>query len=294
MTAHPDTPGAPPAISIVLPVYNGESFLPVAIESCQAQTLKSWELIVVDDASTDRTAAIIRTYAAGDERIRCIRHQENRMLAASLNTGFGSAQGIYLTWTSDDNWYEPTALQEMKQALDLHPGAGLVYAGMHIEREPHGRQDRSRLLSAERLPLQNVVGACFLYRRTILDSVGMYDPLLPGAEDYDYWLRARRQAAFKPLRRWLYHYRLHEHSLTSTRRDTVLRSSLTALERNFGASCAAPARALAALHAARLADQLGDPAAARRHLDHCKTLSQWVYLRHAVLGPFIHRMRKLR
>ncbi len=79
-----------PLISIVLPVHNGSQYLAESIQSCLDQTMADWELVVVDDASTDLTPDIVAKFAAADARIRCVRHQINRRLPAALNTGFAT------------------------------------------------------------------------------------------------------------------------------------------------------------------------------------------------------------
>ena len=94
-----------PKISVVLPVYNGERYLRESLDSILAQTMGDFELIVVDDCSTDATSVILAEYAVRDSRIRIIRNAENQKLPRSLNIGFAEARGEYLTWTSDDNVY---------------------------------------------------------------------------------------------------------------------------------------------------------------------------------------------
>ena len=89
-------------ISIVLPVYNGEQYIDKAVESIIGQTYKNWELILVNDCSTDHTLEILEEYAGKDVRIRIINNTHNLKLPASLNVGFENAKGRYLTWTSDD------------------------------------------------------------------------------------------------------------------------------------------------------------------------------------------------
>ena len=90
-------------ISIILPTYNGEKYLSQAIESILSQTEQDWELILVNDCSTDRTGDICQAYTLKDPRIRVIHNEGNRKLPGSLNRGFREAHGDYLTWTSDDN-----------------------------------------------------------------------------------------------------------------------------------------------------------------------------------------------
>ncbi|HXL56803.1 MAG TPA: glycosyltransferase family 2 protein, partial [Chitinophagaceae bacterium] len=100
-----------PAISIVLPTYNGSKYIRTSIESCLNQTFTDFELIIVNDCSTDNTASIIEEYAAKDSRIIIIHNAFNKKLPLSLNTGFDIAKGKYHTWTSDDNYFAPNALE---------------------------------------------------------------------------------------------------------------------------------------------------------------------------------------
>jgi len=90
-------------ISIVLPVYNGEKYLAVAIDSFLNQTHSNFELIIVNDCSKDSSLAIVERYAARDARIKIINNRENKKLPASLNIGHQLAKGEYITRTSDDN-----------------------------------------------------------------------------------------------------------------------------------------------------------------------------------------------
>jgi glycosyltransferase involved in cell wall biosynthesis len=213
-----------PLVSIVLPTYNGSRYLREAIDSCLAQTYANFELILVDDCSTDATPDIIAEYAGRDPRIRPIRHEVNKKLPQALNTGHAAARGEYLTWTSDDNRYLPRALQEMTWFLEEHPSVALVYTdcvlidenGDYLRDFP--AQPPSRLAYVDTL-------ACFLYRRTMYETLGGYDPDLFLAEDYEYWLRAYRQFELAPLHEALYEYRWHPQSLTKSANRLAIRTS---------------------------------------------------------------------
>src|SRR5258708_28767526 len=98
-------------VSIVLPSYNGASYLKQSIDSCLAQTHKNIELIIVNDGSYDDTEKIVKSY--NDLRITYLKSTLTRGISASLNKGFSKATGEYLTWTSDDNYYVPTAIEKM-------------------------------------------------------------------------------------------------------------------------------------------------------------------------------------
>ena len=92
-----------PLITIVLPVYNGSRYLSTALDAILSQTYKNFELIVVDDCSTDTTPKILTDYSFQDSRIRTIRNETNLKLPTSLNVGHQAGRGSFFTWTSDDN-----------------------------------------------------------------------------------------------------------------------------------------------------------------------------------------------
>ena len=214
-----------PLISIILPSYNGSRYLREAIESCLIQTYQNWELILVDDCSTDSTPEIIAEYARRDRRIRSIRHEVNKKLPAALNTGHAAARGEYLTWTSDDNRWLPSAIEEMFRFLEEHPTVGVVYTDAVLIDDAGQYMRDFPALPASRLAYMDALGACFLYRRTVYETLGGYDTELFLAEDYEYWLRAYRQFELAPLHRTLYEYRWHDQSLTKSANRLAIRTS---------------------------------------------------------------------
>ena len=203
-------------VSIVLPTYNGSKYLHRSIESCVKQTHANFELLIVDDASSDDTARIVKEYP--DPRIRYFRHVTNRGIAEGLNTGFQNATGDYLTWTSDDNYYTEDAIEEMVRFLQVYPQVDFVYAENYVVDEGNttwrgGTVRRNE--PAESLAVDNFVGACFLYTRRVSETIGRYNPKTFLAEDYDYWVRVSKQFRMQRLFRRLYYYRFHKNSLTS-------------------------------------------------------------------------------
>lgn len=207
-------------VSVVLPTYNGEKYLAQSIQSVLSQTYPNLELIVVDDCSTDGTPGIIRHFAERDGRIHVIRNAENQKLPRSLNIGFRQAAGGYLTWTSDDNFYEENAIEVMVRALDENPDYGMAYCDMICIYED-GVQLRRPPVSKDRFYVEDVVGACFLYRRQVLETVGEYDPNLALVEDYDYWLRICQQYEILHIPQHFYQYRFHSGSLTMTKEREI-------------------------------------------------------------------------
>ena len=201
-------------ISIVLPVYNGEKYLSQSIESCLNQTFKNIELIIVNDCSTDNTLNIANQYAEKDCRVKVISNIENKKLPASLNIGHNEVKGDFITWTSDDNFYELDALDLLLKSL-LANEADIVYCNIFLIDNLGNRIREVSLLGFENLIFGNVIGSCFLYRRNVFEKNNGYNESLFLIEDYDFWLRAILHSKYYKLDQFLYNYRKHENSLTN-------------------------------------------------------------------------------
>jgi glycosyltransferase involved in cell wall biosynthesis len=117
-----------PAVSIGLPVYNGERYLAEALDALLAQTYTDFELIISDNASTDRTEEICRAYAARDTRIRYIRQPVNIGVDPNHHFVFEEARGRYFKWASDDDLYAPDFVRRCVETLEAHPEAVLAHS----------------------------------------------------------------------------------------------------------------------------------------------------------------------
>ena len=201
-------------ISIILPVYNGEAFLGLAIESILEQSYSNFELIIVNDCSTDSSIYIAEKYAQLDDRISIIHNVENKKLPASLNIGHRASKGTYATWTSDDNILKPTFLERLMNELEIGQ-ADLVYSNYDIIQNDGSLKRKHKAGPTEQLLFGNVLGASFMYRRVIFESLEGYNEQLFLLEDFDFWLRASRKFSFVYLDDNLYQYRLHAKSLTA-------------------------------------------------------------------------------
>ncbi len=211
-----------PLVSIILPTYNGSRYLDQAIQCCVSQTYENWELIIVDDASTDDTPLIIDRWVKKDSRIRCIKNPTNRKLPASLNIGFAQAKGELLTWTSDDNEHLPQAIEEMVFFLQFHPEVDLVYTDFVEIDEAGAPLQLVEVRSPQELVVEgNVIRCSFLYKRAIQEKLGGYAEDLFLTEDYDFWIRAAASFRLEPLHKAIYRYRLHSGSLTTSKYQGV-------------------------------------------------------------------------
>ena len=119
-----------PTVTIGLPVYNREKFITQAIEALLAQTFTDFELIISDNASTDRTEAICRDYAARDARIRYIRQPVNLGLLGNFNYVKQEAKGKYFMWTASDDLCEPQFVEALVSQLEHDPSLALVMADL--------------------------------------------------------------------------------------------------------------------------------------------------------------------
>jgi len=205
-------------VSIILPVYNGAKCVANSIDSVLSQTYENFELVVVNDCSTDNTLDILNEYAKKDSRVKVFTNEVNKKLPRTLNAGFEKATGEYLTWTSDDNMYRPEAIAQMVQFLDENPEVGLVYCDMTVRNELGDEIKEEERVAApvKDLRLRSICGACFMYRSEVAVKAGDYDPDLFLAEDYEYWIRISKNAKIAPLHKNLYIYRLQGQSLTGS------------------------------------------------------------------------------
>ena len=204
-------------VSIVLPIYNGEKYMRLSIGSIISQTYKNWELIIIDDCSTDHTAEIANEYVKKDARIKYYKNEKNLKLPKGLNRGFSLSKGEFLTWTSDDNLYLPTAIEKMVNTLQIEQ-TDFVFATCDVIDE---NGDVVEIIKAPKdykksIIGGNFVGACFMYTRKVYNTVGEYNDKRFLVEDYDYWLRIFARFDVSNIRETLYKYRWHEGALTST------------------------------------------------------------------------------
>lgn len=186
-----------PAISVIIPTYNRAHLIDRAIQSVLPQTYKDFEIIVVDDGSTDNTEEVVLSF--GSEKMRYIRHETNRGVAAARNTGIRDARGEYIAFQdSDDEWY-PNRLEviskivEDRKDIDFIVSYGKVIRNGEIVRDA-GKAPWINDLSKEELVVRlfsdNFIAtqAVVVKKEKILE-VGGFDENFPSSSDYELWLR---------------------------------------------------------------------------------------------------------
>lgn len=209
-----------PKVSVIIPVYNFGHFLPFALKSVFSQTYKDFEVIVVDDASTDNTLVIARKYWS---KITYITHKTNRGFASSMNTGVKKAKGKYVTFLSGDDLLLPDFLEKEVAVLENNPNVGLVHSGVffidkrgrkigrsNLENSYTGRNDYQRLVIGNFMYLVTV-----LTRTELIRKVGYFNTKLRQMPDWDMWLRITYESKSAYIPYYLSVYRKHEASLTA-------------------------------------------------------------------------------
>ena len=180
-------------VSVIIPVFNRPQSVRRAIESVLAQTCQDFEIIVVDDASTDATATVVAAFT--DPRIRLIRHERNRGGSAARNTGIQASSAPYVAFLDSDDEWLPNKLERQLAVFEAATDqVGLVYTGAErvwedgvVSRDvPRRHPDLTRTLL-----LTNVIGetSVGMVRRRVLDETGGFDESLPSCQDVDLWLR---------------------------------------------------------------------------------------------------------
>lgn len=202
-----------PKVSIILPTYNGQAYIEEAIKSILNQTFEDFELIVVDDCSTDHTPSLLESFKLQDSRVKIITNKHNLKLPASLNVGHRMAQGEYLTWTSDDNILHSDFLEHLVTVLETS-SEDVVYSDFNVINDQSEHLRVYKVSPVSLLPFENGIGASFLYRKEVFQKFN-YNEDLHGIEDYDFWVRAANHFKFKHISEVLYSYRIHKNSLTS-------------------------------------------------------------------------------
>jgi glycosyltransferase involved in cell wall biosynthesis len=210
-----------PVISVVLPVYNGERYLEKAIQSVLDQSFTDFELIIINDGSTDKTEFIILSFP--DPRIVYLKNQQNSGLIYSLNRGIEMAQGKYIARMDADDICLPDRLEKQKMFLDIHPGIAMT-ASLAVLIDEAGREkeireeDKKTILPLQirrKMPYENCIAHPTVMMRSELFKELLYKPYQKNIEDYDCWLRLLNCGyAIQKTDEPLLLYRTHEESIT--------------------------------------------------------------------------------
>jgi len=231
-----------PTVDVIIPAYNAAHYLPAAIESVVSQTFDDWQILLVDDGSTDNTAEAVAPFLDRlGSKIRYIK-QENRGLPAARNTAIRASTAEFLALLDADDMWLPCRLAESVKILRERPQAGLAYGlitGIDKENRPgitwQGNLSDADGHIAPQLYMRKVELPCptITFRRKCVDEVGLFDETMRATEDRDLWLRIalRYEVAFVP--KVLAYYRLSPNSM-STDPQRMLQAQLKFIRKHYG------------------------------------------------------------
>jgi len=236
-----ETPRIDSLVSVVIPTYNYAGFVAHAVDSVLAQTYEPVEVIVVDDGSTDDTAAVLAPYG---DRINVVR-QENRGLPAARNAGIRRATGEWIAFLDADDIWAPAKLAEQVALFHRLPDSvGLVCSRASRVSDDGVVDDRESGYQAsglfpedfrDELRVWNIVegsASSALVRKVCFDRVGLFDETLRSSEDWDMWLRIARHYDFAMVNKSLVRLRVHPTSM-SKNVGTMLENHRRVIDKNY-------------------------------------------------------------
>lgn len=230
-----------PLISAVMAVYNGEEFLAQTLESIISQTFEPFELIVIDDASTDSTPSILKSFAERDGRIKIFRNAENLRLAASLNKGIDLAEGKYILRIDADDICLPERFAAQYRYMEENPEVDLSFCRFFSLRNGEimpcllGRRLGNDGIRAMLLFFCPVLHPGVIVKSEVMKKYS-YDPLHTCSEDIDLWLRMTVDGVnITCCGDYLMLYRIHDKSVTAKSEEKQGREVLLSEKRFYGA-----------------------------------------------------------
>ena len=225
-----------PAISVILPVYNAEPYLEAAIASILAQSDGDFELLALDDGSTDDSLATLEAMAASDPRIRVI-SRPNKGLTPTLNEGISLAQGRYIARMDADDIARPERFALQIARLEAEP-ALVALGGQFLLIDPDGRPLKVMPMPTghDQIDAQHLAGAkemaichpAAMIRKSALDEIGGYREDFTSAQDIDLWLRLAEIGKLANLEEVVLDYRMHPGSVGHKKRHTQIANATQA------------------------------------------------------------------
>ena len=206
-----------PKISVVMPAYNAEAYIGVAIDSILTQSFTDFEFLILNDCSADNTEAIIKSY--DDPRIVYIKNEQNMGVAATLNKGLHFAQGEYIARMDADDIALPQRFEKQVAYLDNHPEIAVLGTQVRFfcddgDGDPFCYFGSSQQLKIDLLFASAIAHPSVMMRRQLILDLGCYNRSFEGLEDYELWCRVSQQAALSVYPEILLRYRIHPGQVT--------------------------------------------------------------------------------
>jgi glycosyltransferase involved in cell wall biosynthesis len=264
-----------PTVSIIIPVRNRPVLIRRAIETCLAQTRPAEQIVVVDDGSTDDTAAVVEELSATIASLVLVRRPVSGGAAVARNSGAAVATGEYLAFLDSDDEWEPTKLERQMALAAAHPECPGIFCGILYRYA--GRAERQLMpppvVTRRQLEIENTLASTStgLVRTDAFRAVGGFSEDLPNCEDWELWLKLAAIGPLRVVQELLLHYTFDANNKLSRDAEKLLRGHEMVFARIVASlPAAAPHRWIAAMHELKRAEQhvrvTGDHGRAWRHL----------------------------
>ena len=220
-----------PLLSVIMPAYNSERYLTPAVKSILAQTFTDFELIIVDDASTDQTPDIIHRFAQRDHRVRSLEQPANLGMSAARNRGIEASTGKYIAAMDSDDVSLPERFAKQIDYLHSNPEIGVLGTGALAVDEglnpmhPFDLPEKHSLIAINLFIASFLIHPTTMTSRALLESVGAYQPSLRTAGDTELWSRLLYRTRFANLTETLLLYRRHAGQQHTNRNDRMKRQA---------------------------------------------------------------------
>ena len=202
-----------PIVSVIMAVHNGEGYLDDAVKSILSQTFSDFEFIIIDDGSTDGTAALLKEFERSDRRIRLYWNEKNLGLSQSLNIGLGFARGEYIVRMDADDISLPERLRKQVEYMECHADVGVCGTWAELIGDQTGSLKHPTAhdeIYTKMLFENGIMHPTVIMRLAVLDQNNLrYEVREPYIEDYDLWSRAIPFMQFANIPEVMLHYRLH-------------------------------------------------------------------------------------
>jgi len=213
-----------PIVSIVMPMYNAEAFVEEAVASVQAQSLEEWELLIVDDASTDASAERVARLAQGDARIKLIRLSENGGAGVARNAGIREARGRFIAFLDADDRWTPEKLDRQTRFMR---DRGLAFSYAAYFRMSELGEPIGVVGVPERLTYSDLLKTCYIGCLTAIYDTQffgkVYMPVIRRRQDYALWLKLLKKVEYaEGINEPLAYYRLRGDSISAKKMGTSL------------------------------------------------------------------------
>lgn len=225
-----------PKVSVVIPAYNAMAYLPETVESVLRQTFTDYEVLIVDDGSSDQILSWVSQVT--DPRVKLI-SQQNQGVSVARNTGIAQAQGEYVAFLDADDLWEPTKLEKQVRCLEDNPAVGLVYTWTALIDQwgkPTSRVWISHIEGNvwEQIVVEDMIsnGSSPMVRRSCFETAGVFDPNLISSEDRDMWTRIAARYPFAVVKEILTFYRRHPGN-TTNKRQKMIQDLRQVIEKTF-------------------------------------------------------------